>query len=145
MKSLLLKTLLTFIVVSSIIHCSSYKNNVVDKNLHTETDTIKIVNEEEEYEVIIIDPGFNSWLAGRARPRNYYSLQYLENKNYIYVIEWNIRANNPSRYSSELYGMRIDYDPNIKYGYEVNYLLYNYFIYFQQKYHQRLTGGIVPW
>ncbi|MDO3693752.1 DUF6146 family protein [Wenyingzhuangia sp. chi5] len=145
MKSLFLKILITIIIFSSITFCSTAKKNMVDKSIHTETDTIKIVNEEEEYEVIIIDAGFNSWLLGRAKPRNFYSLQYLENKNYLYVTEWNIRVNNPSRYSSELYGMRIDYDPNIKYGYEVNYLLYNYFIYFQQKYSQRLTGGIVPW
>lgn len=128
-----------------MVYCSSTKNNVVVKNTHSETDTIKIVNEEEEYEVIIIDPGFNSWLAARAKARGYYSQTFLETKNLQYVTEWNIRVNSPSRYSSNLYEMSIDYQSNINYGYEVNYLLFNYFVYFQQKYHQRLTGGIVPW
>ncbi|MGY5355581.1 DUF6146 family protein [Wenyingzhuangia sp. IMCC45467] len=145
MKFFILKLVFALVIVMSMTYCSSTKNNTKIKNEHNTTDTIKIVNEEEEYEVIIIDPGFNSWLTGRAKPRNYYSLPFLENKNYNYVTEWNIRVNNPSRYSSELYGMRIDYDPSIKYGYEVNYLLFNYFIYFQQKYNQRLAGGIVPW
>ena len=43
----------------------------------------------------------------------------------------------------DMYQMRIDYDQNINYGYEVNYLLYNYLVYFQLSNNQRL-GGIVP-
>jgi len=108
----------------------------------TANDTIRIANDSLEYEVIIIDPGFNTWLASRARPRNYYSLPYLENKNLFWVTEWNIRASNALRYG-DLYQMRIDYSPQIRYGYEVNYLLYNYLVYFQQSNNQRL-GGIVP-
>ena len=42
-----------------------------------------------------------------------------------------------------LYEMQIDYQNNINYGYEVNYILYNYFVYFQQKYKQKL-GGFEP-
>ncbi|ANW94876.1 hypothetical protein AXE80_00570 [Wenyingzhuangia fucanilytica] len=145
MKSFILNFFFTIFIIASITNCSSAKNKNTDKNLHSETDTIKIVNEEEEYEVIIIDPGFRSWLTSRAKSRGFYSLQFLENKNYLYVIEWNARVNNPRQYYSDLYTLRIDYDPNIKYGYEVNYLLYNYFLYFQQKYNQRLGGGIIPW
>lgn len=105
-------------------------------------DTIRIANDSLEYEVIIIDAGFTTWLASRARPRNYYGLPYLENKNLFWVNEWNLRALNPLRYG-DLYQMRIDYSPQIRYGYEVNYLLYNYLVYFQQSNNQRL-GGIVP-
>ncbi len=123
-----------------------------DKNITTKartpdkgkvSDTVKIANEELEYEVIIIDPGFSSWILGRAKPRGFYSETYLESKNQLYVSEWNFRAMQPQRYSPDLYGMRIDYDPSIHYGYEVNYLIFNYFVYFQTKYNQRL-GGIVP-
>lgn len=108
----------------------------------TVNDTVRIANDELEYEVIIIDPGFNSWLASRARPRGYYSQQHLENKNRLWVMEWNSRFLQPQRYG-ELYLMQIDYRNNIDYGYEVNYLLYNYLVYFQQTTGQRL-GGIVP-
>ena len=96
-----------------------------------------------EFEVIIIDNGFSTWLASRAYPRNYYSLQYLENKNNLYVTEWNSRVLQPQRYSPNLYEMSIDYRPDIRYGYEVNYMLYNYLLYFQLKYKQRL-GGFEP-
>lgn len=108
----------------------------------TANDTVRIANDELEYEIIIIDPGFNTWLASRARPRGYYSQQYFEAKNRIWVIEWNIRAMRPQQYR-DLYLMQIDYDHHIDYGYEVNYMLYNYLVYFQLTTGQRL-GGIVP-
>lgn len=101
-------------------------------------DTLRIANDELEYEIIIIENGFNTWLASSARPRGFYSLPYLENNNYRFVTEWNIRALQPQRYNPNLYEMSIDYNANINYGYEVNYLLYNYFIYFQRKYQQKL-------
>jgi hypothetical protein len=104
-------------------------------------DTVRIANDELEYEVIIIDPGFTSWLNTRARARGYYSQSYLETKNRLWIMEWNTRVTNP-RYS-QMYQMRIDYDSSINYGYEVNYLIYNYLVYFQQTNGQRL-GGVVP-
>ena len=41
-----------------------------------------------------------------------------------------------------LYELRIDYDTRTDYGYEVNYKLYNYFVYFQMKYKQQLSTFI---
>lgn len=109
----------------------------------TKGDTISIANEKTEYEIIIIEPGFDLWLHSIAKPEGYYSQSFLENRNQIYVLEWNARVAQPFNYDPNLYEMRIDYDPNIDYGYEVNYKLYNYFIYFQRKYDQRL-GPFVP-
>lgn len=107
-------------------------------------DTVRIANDSLEYEVIIIDPGFSSWLASRAYPRGYHSQTYLENKNRLYVTEWNIRVLQPQRYNPNLYEMQINYDQNINYGYEVNYLIYNYMIYFQNTYNQKLYGFVPP-
>lgn len=109
----------------------------------TKGDTIAISDEKTEYEIIIIEPGFDAWLQSVAKPEGYYSQSYLENRNYIYVVEWNSRVSQPFTYNPNLYEMQIDYNPNIDYGYEVNYKLYNYFIYFQRKYNQRL-GPFVP-
>lgn len=105
-------------------------------------DTVRIANDSLEYEVIIIDPGFNSWLQSRAKPRNYYTQNYMEIKNNFWIAEWNIRVNTPQRYG-DMYQMRIDYQPQIDYGYEVNYLIYNYLVFFQVTNNQRL-GGAVP-
>jgi hypothetical protein len=132
--------LLYFLVIATVIACSSAVKTTVpnlDKTV-TKNDTVKIANDSLEYEVIIIDPGFNTWLASRAKPRNYYGLTMMEARNYWFISEYNRRVLDPYRYSPDLYEMRIDYDPNIHYGYEVNYLLYNYFLYFQQQYRQKL-------
>ena len=120
---------------------SSTKNEVLE-NIKL-SDTVSISNDALEYEIIIIEPGFNAWLASTARPEGFYTQHYLENRNYQYVIEWNQRVLQPQRYNPNLYEMQIDYQPNIDYGYEVNYKLYNYFIYFQLTYKQRL-GSFVP-
>ena len=108
----------------------------------TAQDTVRITSDKVEYEILIIEPGFNNWLMGRARPEGYYSQEFLENRNLIYVTEWNNRVLNPSRYSPNLYEMQINYDPTLDYGYEVNYKLYYYFIYFQMTYDQRLAGFV---
>ncbi len=104
---------------------------------------VEISDEETEYEIIIIEPGFYTWLNSIARPEGYYSQSYLENRNAVLVINWNQRVLDPIRFNPNLYEMQINYDPNIDYGYEVNYKLYNYFIYFQRKYNQRL-GPFLP-
>lgn len=136
----------TFILAALlIIGCDTQKPVASSSPKETKgaaSDTVRIANEELEYEVIIIDPGFNSWLASRARPRGFYSQQHLENKNRFWVTEWNNRFMQPQRYG-DLYLMQIDYTSNIDYGYEVNYLLYNYLVYFQQTTGQKL-GGVVP-
>lgn len=122
--------------------CSTQKNSsstVVD-SIPKNNDTIRIANDVLEYEVIIIEPRFNSWLVSQARPRGYYSESYLESRNKLYVMEWNNRVMQTQQYNTNLYELRIDYDSNIHYGYEVNYLIYNYFIFFQLNYKQQLAG-----
>ena len=104
---------------------------------------VTIANDSIEYQITIIDPGFSFWLNSIAKPRGFYSNQYMRNRNNIYVINWNQRVSEPLRYNSNLYEMQINYDSSIDYGYEVNYQLYNYFIYFQRKYNQRL-GPFFP-
>lgn len=139
------KIIYILLILLSIIGCSTSKPNTVetaDKLKTGGNDTIKIANEELEYEVIIIEPGFDFWLASTAYPRGYLSQSYMEVKNYQYVLEWNNRVRQPQIYNPNLYEMTIDYDPTINYGYEVNYLIYNYMIFFQNKYNQRLYGRV---
>lgn len=104
-------------------------------------DSVTIADAESKYEIVIIEPGFYNWLVSIAKPEGYYSQTFLENRNALYVINWNNRVLDPASFNPNLYEMQIDYDPSIDYGYEVNYKLYNYFIYFQRKYNQRLG----PW
>lgn len=141
------KTIYILIIIFTVIACSTAsKNNAVattsPKPNPKVNDTIRIANDSLEYEVIIIDNGFSTWLVSRAYPRNYHSLSYLEQKNYLYVTEWNNRVLQPQRYNPDLYEMSINYRPDIHYGYEVNYLIYNYMIYFQNTYKQKLWGYV---
>lgn len=126
--------------------CNTVKSSTSNKNEALENlklnDTVTISNDALEYEIIIIEPGFNFWLASTAKAEGYYSQQYLESRNLIYVNEWNSRVIQPQSYNPSLYEMQIDYRPNIDYGYDVNYKLYNYFIYFQLNYKQRLAGFV---
>ena len=148
MRKLPLKLgLLTIVFLAMASSCTSTKKVVeVSENERMafeqkEADTVKIASDSTEYEIIIIDPGFNTWLLSIAKPEGYYSQSYLENRNQILVTNWNQRAMQPMRYDGNLYEMQINYDNNTDYGYEVNYKLYNYFVYFQRKYNQRLG----PW
>ncbi len=110
-----------------------------NKAVVSDSDKVIIANDSLEYEVIIIDGGFSTYLATTAYPRNYHTKSYLENKNSFWLREYNARA----RQGKSLYEVPVDYESNIDYGYEVNYLLYNYLVYFQNKYNQKL-GGYVP-
>jgi len=127
-----------------LFSCKTPQKTLVSTNSETVTsqDTVRIANDDLEYEILIIEPGFNSWVMGRAKPEGYYSQSFLENRNRLYVSEWNNRVLQPQRYNPSLYEMQIDYNPTIDYGYEVNYKLYYYFIYFQINYKQQLTGFI---
>lgn len=148
-KMFLLLGGLTLFVMLAATGCTGTKRavEITDEEklvfAQKEGDSVKIANDSTEYEIIIFDPGFNVWLQSIAKPEGYYSQSFLENRNQIFVINYNQRVLQPMRYGSDLYQLRIDYDSNIDYGYEVNYKLYNYFIYFQRKNNQRL-GPFVP-
>lgn len=130
-----------FIFLVLILACNSNPKNITISNevdRQTKNDTVRIANDELEYEIIIIDPGFTSWLNSVARQRGYYDQSFLESRNQLWVMEYNLRVNQPYRYSPNLYTLAIDYQRGIDYGYEVNYLLYNYLVYFQLTHKQNL-------
>jgi hypothetical protein len=138
-------SLIVLLVIGILLACSGAKSQVKQEvnQIATSKDTVRIANDSLEYEVIIIDPGFNAWLNGMAKPRNFYSQEYLEGRNRFWVLEWNNRANMPMNFNPGLYEMRIDYEPRINYGYEVNYMLFNYLTYFQLTNNVSL-GGLRP-
>lgn len=113
------------IVLFGVYSCSSTKS--IDKSgkensTSVNNDTIRIANDNLEYEIIIVEPGFNSWLATQ-RPKEHYSLSLLEKKNSFMVSSYNSRVTT-GNYNKDLYSWEINYDSTLKYGLEVNYLLY---------------------
>jgi hypothetical protein len=91
-----------------------------------------------EYKLIVLDPGFDSWLAAKP-PMDFYSKEYYELKNRLYVTEWNYRYQQALRYG-DLYENIIDYDFNTDYGLEMNYRLYYYFRFFEETNHIKLLN-----
>ncbi|BAO56505.1 DUF6146 family protein [Nonlabens marinus] len=130
-------SLLFLIVIVIFASCGGSKDFPVDEVSGVAKDTIRIANDSLEYEIIIIEIGFNSWLATQP-PRGYYTQSSMDISNDFKVTEYNLRANDPLRYGANLYPFRIDYDRNVDYGYEVTYLLFNYFKFFEERYNQRL-------
>ena len=133
-KISLLLTLLTIII--TIASCGGTKQDLQD-SANDISDTIRIANDSLEYEIIIIEPGFNQWLATQ-RPRGYYEQFWLENRNIFLVTEYNNRVLNSVQFDGQLYLQQIDYQRDVDYGYEVNYLLWNWFQFFQERYKQKL-------
>ena len=137
---MMLKNIVILIVIIIIFSCSVQKKTPISRDIEpieVNNDTIKIVNEELEYEIIIYELGFDSWLVTQ-QPIWYYTNENLSAKNYRLVVEWNQRVLQPFKYNPSLYEQSINYEPTVDYGIEVNYLLYMYFQYFQQKYNQKL-------
>jgi hypothetical protein len=120
-----------------IVGCSSTTKTTTIKDAKLPEGAVRIANDELEYEIIIIDPGFETYLHSIAKPADFYSQQYYETKNKFYVTEWNIRAQNPLKYDGSIYENQINYDFSIDYGLDVNYKLYNYFKFVEYKYRQQ--------
>jgi len=87
-----------------------------------------------EYDVIIFDPGFESWLQKNRKPPWYYTKESLEIKNWQYVMAWNGKVRDSQfqiSNSNNPFEQEIDYRQNIDYGMDVNYKLYYYFKYIE--------------
>lgn len=132
---------LVFIALIAFASCDSSKSTLKKEiDPSTTNDTIRIANDSLEYEILIIEPGFDTWLRTQ-KPKGYYGQTFLEGKNRLFVTEYNFRVRNFQQYNRNLYEQEINYEFHLDYGLEVNYMLYNYFLYFQQRFNQSFTGG----
>ena len=91
---------------------------------------------DEEYDIIIMDSGYDTFLLTQ-RPMNFYSQQYYENWNRYYVMDWNQKVQMSLYHTpkyQQVFDMYINYESQIDYGLEVNYKLYNYFMFVEKRY-----------
>lgn len=87
--------------------------------------------EKTEYEIEILDPGFNNWFLtqwNQAKDRSY---EFYDTWNDRYVQAWNFKATHP-RYAG-FFNSTISYDTNEDYGIEVSRKLYYYFNYVEKE------------
>ncbi len=131
------------LLVFLTLGCGSASNSSQDRSARkaytpTPEDPALIEEATSEYEIVVIEPGFYNWLQTYAQPKRFYTQKYLENRNTFYVQTWNLRVQLAGQYDSRLYVLPIDYDAKVNYGYDLNYQLYHFFLYFQEKYEQDL-------
>jgi hypothetical protein len=122
-----MKKLLTlFGVLLMILSCSVPKGVVTlepNNNDVTQEDSV-------EYELIVMDTGFETWYILQDSPARYRSQQYYEGWNRQYVSASNAYANQPYRRS--FFQTIIGYVPNVDYGFELNHKLFYYFKYVEK-------------
>ena len=115
---------------------SMYSNRSADRP--AQSNVVNIENDQEEHNLIILDPGYNQWAVTNAKPIQYYSPQYYRQWNQRYVQAWNALANQALRYGSNFpFENQIDYDYTTDYGVELDYELFTYFQYVAARYSSR--------
>lgn len=97
----------------------------LEEKVEKENDTIT-------YELVIFDPGFNSWYMRESRPASFYSQAYLERWNKILTDQWNQLIHSARRRDC-IPGVYLDYDTDIDYGMQFNHELFYYFKYMHRR------------
>lgn len=124
---------LLFILVAffALVACSSYSSfnqpEIVNDNT-SELATNELAD-STEYELLILDIGFENWFVTRNMPATARTNSYYKNWNHRYVTEWNIKHSQGHPYFEN----HIYYDPFEDYGFDINYKLYHYFQFVEEK------------
>jgi len=121
-----------------LFSCSSSSRmmTVPDENL------VEIEKNKDEYELIVMDPGFDSWFITTWSPAKDRSLSYYNSWNQRYVTAWNYKATRPL--TSKYFENIIMYDPTVDYGIELERKLYYYFRYVDTKLGIPILDGQPP-
>lgn len=114
-----------FILLVLIVAACASQNNIQLKEVNAEEE-----NDSVSYELIVLDPGFESWYITYSKPSWYHSQSYYENWNQQYVNAWNYKT--IWRHHSQLLDGQINYDSQTDYGLEINHKLFYYFQYVER-------------
>ena len=125
-----MKTFIFIILLSMIF---SLNTSPQEKAKQTKNKAeITQVNDSLEYELLVFDAGFETYLAKLPYSKDFYSNDYYKSWNIRYVTEWNVRAMNPVKYGG-MYENQLDFRSDIDYGFDLNFKLYHYFQFFEQE------------
>ena len=92
---------------------------------------VDIEKDKDQYDVVVLDPGFDTWFSTHWSPAKDHTAQYYHSWNTQYVSAWNYKATNPGY--SKFFENTIDYDANTNYGLPVERKLYYYFGFVENK------------
>lgn len=124
-----MKSILTHLLIAGIFLGGCSSSSYVPRKVG---DNVVLQDEDEEYELIILDNGFHSWFMTNSKPVSFYSLSYYEAKNRRYVAAWNdlyFRYGGRGPFENQ-----INYDFSTDYGLKLNYQLFWYFKYIESLY-----------
>ena len=96
-----MKTFIKLIVMLLFVSSCNSSHSVAEANQEAnipEEDIVKLESDALEYEIIIIEPGFNYWLASMAQPEGYYSQSYLEYPILLKILPANLERQHPKIY-----------------------------------------------
>ena len=120
-----MKIIYLFLIMLFIIACSS------NQELSMQEATESAENDSVTYELVVLDPGFETWFITHRKPQWYHSQSYYENWNQQYVNAWNY--GNMGYRHKQLINCYIDYDNRTDYGLELNHKLFYYFQYVENR------------
>lgn len=126
MKTCVLATLSVLVIAACSIQKQNKSNTQIQEIVVDNSDSI-------EYELVVFDAKFETFLVTQPYPKSYYSDQYYQNWNNRYCVEWNSRNANPLRYG-DFYETQIPYDTTVDYGLDFNFKLYQYFQFIEKEY-----------
>ena len=134
--NVLLIVLTSIIVVTS---CGVFGPDKMSGRIGLKHDAIATEQEDSlEYDLVIVDHGFDSWFQKNGHMKSLHSNGYLQSMNSIYANTWNrMYMTGDRRVESYL-----DYDSRVDYEFEFNYKLFMYFKYFEEVNRIDLRTGI---
>jgi hypothetical protein len=97
----------------------------------TSENIIPPTEEKTEYQIDILDPGFNTWFLTQWNQAKDHSYKFYDTWNDRYVQAWNFKATHPQY--GRFFTNTINYDINEDYGMEVSRKLYYYFTYVEDE------------
>ena len=104
--------------------CSSQKEFV---KIAPKKDVAVNVKDSSEYELLVIDPQFETWFMTNYSSAKEHSNEYYQSWNNQYVTDWNYHY--MAGHNSRVFENYIDWDDSVNYGIELNRKLYYYFRY----------------
>lgn len=103
------------------------------QNISKSDSSTSVSIDSTEYQITIIDPGFDQWYTMRYSPAKELSNDIYRSKNTFAVNNWNAYFTQ-GRYSRVI-NSYIQYIYSTDYGIEVNRKLYWYFVYINETFH----------
>ena len=136
----LLKQLFAILIVGFLFYACGSQS--IENKKNQKEAPVRIANDSLAYEIIIIDPGFTAYLNTIAQPEGFYNQSYLEARNRVWVSYMESKSSkSDGNFDKMFMKTTLRTLPTVDYGYEVNYKLFNYFLFAQRKYKMTLGGG----